>query len=880
METLKLYSADWGSTARFFESLEGKQSSKAWSHSFKLVGCLSDLVSGFLSSETTEYVKAIAQLQQEFDGALDEIQSQLDSLIRDLKEDFLKVFLAPNAVILQDTVKGLSQLTATKKTRHDKLIFQAQMEPINDRADAWNKVVLCLSGKLSTCPADMLQVVLADGKTWPRPAVLTQFTSYHYGLLASSATSICAYEAMKNSEAGLTSGMSTECTVIDVRKLQDVAMAFEGAVTSMKSDFWSSNGGGMLPPVINSAVNVHKGQGYDGAKAIRDAVSTEWSDFYFANSLNSFFGVSSYSVAIYGDVTGGDKHWMWASGYKYRYNGYNIMYTFERGSQYSYSEHECRSGDAHTMASCLHNLHGAAVWVLHANTFYAAHISGAYYYGYEEGDIKDCRIVTPGKTSSDALLAPTMHNVQSPGLVPQHNISSRAEGISTSYQEGQVLLPHRASAQGVPSGPAAVLNDISNIFATAGAIASFFGPAGEVVSLVSDIVASLFSLISGLLGLGKPDPVMEQLRKMEGDIMGRLSAVSDSVRQAKATAALGSISNVLNNAEVPLLDIVQYWNELYPNANNKDGTLNKKAANAFKQAVQGNIAKYRDSWTILSKCLTGTNVDCVFSGHTALQILLMDGQTYMRPLVLTQSIQYYFLLMQKSAVAICAYAQLFLNDHTCAFMKGYDTELTAAGKAMSSAVRSMRTRFMDEMGGDKLPPLVSYWVDRYANKKYDGAKAIRDAVHQEWDASHFANGLDSFFGVSSYSVAIYGDVTGGDKHWMWASGYKYRYNGYNIMYTFERGSQYSYSEHECRSGDAHTMASCLHNLHGAAVWVLHANTFYAAHISGAYYYGYEEGDIKDCRIVTPGKTSSDGLSHSTANIDYPGRNSSQMVEMV
>ena len=42
---------------------------------------------------------------------------------------------------------------------------------------------------------------------------------------------------------------------------------------------------------------------------------------------------------------------------------------------------------------------------------------------------------------------------------------------------------------------------------------------------------------------------------------------------------------------------------------------------------------------------------------STIQVLMMSGQTYMRPRVLTQAMQYYFLLMQKSLVAICGYAK-------------------------------------------------------------------------------------------------------------------------------------------------------------------------------------------------------------------------------
>ena len=101
---------------------------------------------------------------------------------------------------------------------------------------------------------------------------------------------------------------------------------------------------------------------------------------------------------------------------------------------------------------------------------------------------------------------------------------------------------------------------------------------------------------------------------------------------------------------------MRYWNILYPQGNT-DGKPNPQAVKVFKDSIGSNIAKYRDSWRTLVRCLSGQAVDCIFSGQNALQILLRDGQPYMRPNVLMATVQYYFLLLQKSSVAICAYTQ-------------------------------------------------------------------------------------------------------------------------------------------------------------------------------------------------------------------------------
>merc|ERR1740138_1944760 len=207
--------------------------------------------------------------------------------------------------------------------------------------------------------------------------------------------------------------------------------------------------------------------------------------------------------------------------------------------------------------------------------------------------------------------------------------------------------------------------------------------------------------------------------------------------------------------------------------------------------------------------------------------------------------------MQKSIVAICAYSRLFLDDDKCDFMPNREDGLKNVARAMQKTVTSMRSQFWGELGTDKLPSLLTFWVDKHANQNFDGAKAIRDAVVYEYDQLYFANGLRKFFGVSSYSFVIYQDVSGSDEHYMWATGMKFRYSGYNIMYAFENGVPGTYKNGDCYFGDAHSMATCLRNMHDddASVWVLHdRKSFWAAAWNGAY----EQDSGVYVRIVTPG----------------------------
>eukprot|EP00932_Pfiesteria_piscicida_P008614 SRR837773.19101.p2 GENE.SRR837773.19101~~SRR837773.19101.p2 ORF type:complete len:352 (-),score=170.99 SRR837773.19101:683-1669(-) len=328
------------------------------------------------------------------------------------------------------------------------------------------------------------------------------------------------------------------------------------------------------------------------------------------------------------------------------------------------------------MAQCLHDMHNGSPWVLHTNAFWAAVYNSAYFHSYGVGDV---RIVVPGSSATAGTVA-----VEFEGL-PEEPASEGILVAPPGQFEG-VVVPFASRAvalRDVPSDPEAVLKDISNIFATAGAIADFFGPEGEVVGLVLDFIAAIFSLFSTLLGLGKPDPVIEALRALEKDVMGRLSAVSDTVARARQVAAKGSLALVLDSATQPLVDIVGFWNALYPNGS-KGGKLNQAAVNTFKQVVMNDMSKYRDSWNTLAQCLAGTNTDCIFDNQNALQVLMYDGQTFQRPVILTQIVQYYFILLQKSSVAICAAAHLFLQDDKCTFMIDMSTHLQAVGKAMSA----------------------------------------------------------------------------------------------------------------------------------------------------------------------------------------------------
>merc|ERR1711974_126153 len=96
------------------------------------------------------------------------------------------------------------------------------------------------------------------------------------------------------------------------------------------------------------------------------------------------------------------------------------MYSFANNAASTYKDTDCRSGDAHTMADCLHNMHSDAAWVLKYNTFWATHItpSTVYLKSYASSG-GDVRVVTPGRSASAigeaTSLRADVDALQSPG---------------------------------------------------------------------------------------------------------------------------------------------------------------------------------------------------------------------------------------------------------------------------------------------------------------------------------------------------------------------------------------------------------------------------------------------------------------------------------
>ena len=73
----------------------GKPVFEAAGHTAALLSSITDLIGGFIDPGSTPYIVALNALQAQIDQGLVEIQRELRSLISDIKEDFLKVLLAP-----------------------------------------------------------------------------------------------------------------------------------------------------------------------------------------------------------------------------------------------------------------------------------------------------------------------------------------------------------------------------------------------------------------------------------------------------------------------------------------------------------------------------------------------------------------------------------------------------------------------------------------------------------------------------------------------------------------------------------------------------------------------------------------------------------------
>jgi len=637
------------------------------------------------------------------------------------------------------------------------------------------------------------------------------------------------------------------------------AKVLSKAVTGMKTSFWSSIGAKMV---------AHNNGGQAGAQALTKEAIAELQAFYFNRDMNSFFGFKN--IAIVASHGSGNWHTAWyANGWVKGQNGYDVICAFNSDSPFSYSDSACRDGeDAHNQATCLYNEHHASSFVMRVGrrrykTFWGASWLGPAY--FKEYNDHDMRLVMPGSSAALGLDEAQNHTESSLSGSSSSDDEPDLEDVDAlPRNSGQLVVTGSVS---IPSDPSSIMKDISNVFETTASIAEFFGPEGEVVGLVASLIAGIFSLIAGLLGMNQPDPVIQALREFEHDIMGKLTAVSDNVQKAKSQAALGAVDITLNNAEVPLLDIIGYWNALYPQGS-KNGQVNQDAVNLFKISIGGNIAKYRDAWTTLTECLSGKNQDCILQGRSALEIILYNGQTYPRPLVLTKSLQYYFILAQKSAVAICAYSQLVLGDKSCAFMPKLKDNMQAMAQGMKTVTSSMRdAEFRSQMGSGKAPGVIKYFIDQHANGGADGAAAARTQIQNELQTYYFADGLFKYFDALQYSIIIQHSKSSGSGNWKssWsASGWMQDYNGYDTIYSFNSLPSFGYKDSDCRSGeDAQAQKDCLQKMHGAPTWVARVGrrrfkAFYSFGCAGCYGVKYPSSGV-DARVVTPGSKASQGL---------------------
>merc|ERR1711937_369696 len=112
----------------------------------------------------------------------------------------------------------------------------------------------------------------------------------------------------------------------------------------------------------------------------------------------NMLGWNSWIFSVYDHVGGSKTHYMWATGYAFGHLDYNIMYSFESATPHGYSSTECVSSDAQAEATCLHNIHNAAVWVLKGSAFWADHQEGSAFHDDSGG----ARGITPGYNSLNA----------------------------------------------------------------------------------------------------------------------------------------------------------------------------------------------------------------------------------------------------------------------------------------------------------------------------------------------------------------------------------------------------------------------------------------------------------------------------------------------
>lgn len=421
------------------------------------------------------------------------------------------------------------------------------------------------------------------------------------------------------------------------------------------------------------------------------------------------------------------------------------------------------------------------------------------------------------------------------------------------FQEGVVMPPPATSgmeSQVVPrritvsTDPSDVFQDLSNAFDTIGAVAALFVPEGEFVTLITGVASKLFGMLSGLFGIGH-DPVTEALKALEKDVLNRIQVAKNTVDQIRNTVKFKVIAQILDREEDKLKNLNDMYDALVQS--HDDG-----AKAEFVSSVDV-VSKYIDSWQLVVDCLAGDNVDCILQGQTALQILAQHGKNWYCPVSLAESVQYYMQLLQQTAFAICTYDLLRNGNQECKLLPDWNTSLIHLGSKVSNVMEEVRSDFWNSMDADRVPEYIDFYIQKFCVNPggYDGAIAIRDAVAQE--VEDIFQGDDPSFsmnmlGWDSWTLSVYEDVSGSNHHYMWASGFKYRYNGFNIMYDFSSGTPYGYSASDCQDSDSQTQCTCLHNMHDAAVWCLNANAFWAAHYDGSFFQQYDGG----ARSVTPG----------------------------
>jgi len=249
-------------------------------------------------------------------------------------------------------------------------------------------------------------------------------------------------------------------------------------------------------------------------------------------------------------------------------------------------------------------------------------------------------------------------------------------------------------------------------------------------------------------------------------------------------------------------------------------------------------------------------------------------------------VKYYYILLQKSAVAICGYGRVVDGDDrkNCPLLPNLKDDLQAISKSMQKSVTSMKSAWDSQMGDQKVLSLIQVTTDQYANKGYDGSKAIRDAVQTELDAYYFADGLDHFFGAQQSAIIIFKQEV--NAAWQ-STGWMKHYQGYDIVYAFSNSSDagVAVSNSDCYSGNAEAQRNCLTGTKGALNALAYDDTggteFWAGTFRGSYYRDALEGSGHCCKlhVVTPGYAASGGANNAIAGWPSSVRAQSSMSDV-